>query len=332
MYVCCSDPKSLAVSQVTESKPQMLRHFPFDGSFDPGMGMRVLKPHEPLCEVDLSRYQLEVSLKQQLLAEAHAYYFHGGDSTITAQWDVLELVTDNLALHYPQHFELRKEGDDWHWHNTLTDESTPFRFGDLNTLACEPLDWIGRQVQEDLVLLSPDASATFVGGHLCFANGWAISDKLGKPFLEVHQRTPRATMPSVETGARFLETLKPGRSFWRMSWNFKLSDQMDMTTRHKPAYKVDFARRAPQLTPQDVGDAVFIRIERQTFTRLPRSQGILFGIHTYNSSVASEAAYPHRARSILNVLRGAPQDVKDYKAMTPIEGPLVSFLEARAAS
>src|SRR5262249_40151888 len=146
-------------------------------------------------------------------------------------------------------------------HNMITCQSVAFRFGDSNRLPSEPVDWIGRQVQEDLVLLSSDASATFVGGQLCFANGWAIDDKLGQPFLEIHQRTPRATMGSVETGARFLETLKPGRSFWRMSWNFKLSNQMDMTTKHKPAYKADFARRAPQLTTTDVGDEVFIRIE-----------------------------------------------------------------------
>jgi len=321
----------MAVSQEL-NKPQMLPHFPFEGSFDPSMGMRVLKAHEPLCEVDLSRYQREISLKQQLLTEASSYYFHGGGPTMTAQWDVLELVVNDLAQHYPQHFQLQREGDAWHWHNQITGQSAAFWFGDSNSLPCEPVDWIGRQVQEDLVLLSPDASATFVGGQLCFANGWAISDKLGKPFLDIHQRTPRATMGSVETGARFLETLKPGRSFWRMSWNFKLSNQMDMTTKHKPAYKADFARRAPHLTARDVGDAVFIRIERQTFSRLPRSHGLLFGIHTYNSSVAEEASDPNRARAILNVLRGAPRDVMDYKAITPIETPLVSFLEARAAT
>ena len=72
-------------------------------------------------------------------------------------------------------------------------------------------------------------------------------------------------------------------------------------------------------------------LERQTFTRLPRSQGLLFGIHTYNSSVAEEASDPNRARSILNVLRGAPREVMDYKAITPIENPLVTFLEQRAS-
>jgi len=309
----------------------MLRHFPFEESFDPGMGMRLLKAREPLCEVDLSRYKEETSLKQKLLTEAHSYYFHGGGATMTAQWDVLELVATNLAQSYPEHFQLQCEGDGWRWQNALTGVTATFDFGDSSSLPSEPLDWIGRQVQEDLVLLSCDASATFVGGQLCFANGWAISDRLGKAFLEIHQHTPRATMPSVETGARFLQMLKPGRTYWRMSWNFKLSDQMDMTTKHKPAYKADFARRAPMLTTEDVGRAVFIRIERQTFTRLRRSDGLLFGIHTYNSSVAEEAADPGRARFILNVVRGTPRDVKDYKAITPIEGPLVSFLEARAS-
>jgi hypothetical protein len=48
--------------------------------------------------------------------------------------------------------------------------------------------------------------------------------------------------------------------------------------------------------------------------------------------VAQEATDPGRAKAILNSVKGAPRDVKDYKAITPIEGPLVSFLEARVSS
>jgi hypothetical protein len=309
----------------------VLRYFPFEESFDPGMGMRVLKASEPLCDLDLTKFQEEIALKERLLSNDHPYYFQGGADTIAAQWEVLELVALDLARHHPEHFQLQRSDENWRWQNHLTGRTTDFRFGDCATLPMEPLDWIGRQAQEDFVLLSDDDGAAFVGGQLCFANGWAIADRLGKSFLEIHVRTPHTTMPSVEAGAKFLQTLKVGRSFWRMSWNFKLSNQMDMTTQHKPAYKADFALRAPKLTVEDVGDAVFIRIERQTFTRLPRSGGILFGIHTYNSAVADEAADPRRAYLILSVLRGAPREVKDYKAITPIEGPLVSFLEARAS-
>jgi hypothetical protein len=310
----------------------VLRYFPFEGAFDPGMGMRMLKDNEPLCDLDLSRYRTELTLKRQLLTEDHAYYFRGGASTMSAQWDVVELVTTALARDYPKHFMLHREGDAWRWHNRLNGEVTHFEFGDHTGLTCEPLDWVGRQVQEDLVLLGDDASGTFIGGHLCFANGWAISDRLGKSFLEIHRHTPRTTMSSVEGGARFLQNLKSGRTYWRTSWNFKLSAQMDLTTRHNPAYNADFARRVPELTAEGVAESVFIRIERQTFTRLPRSGGLLFGIHTYNSSVGEEASDPGRARRILGVIRGAPRDVKDYKAISPIEGPLVTFLEAHTSN
>jgi hypothetical protein len=307
----------------------LLRYFPFEQSFDPGMGMRMLKPHEPLCEVDPNTYAYETALKQRLLTEDHNFYFKGGAATMNAQWDVLELVMKNLAQVYPEQFRLRHEGDAWCWQNILLARESSFRFGDPGTLPDEPLDWIGRHVQEDLVVLSDDATVTFIGGQLCFANGWDIADRVGKSFLEIHRRTPLATMPSVETGSRFLQSLKPGHTYWRMSWNFKLSNQLDMTTKREQVYKADFAIRAPRLTSADVGQAVFIRIERQTFTRLPRSNALLFGIHTYNSSVAEEAAKPHRARAILNVLLGAPREVKDYKAITPIERPLVEFLQSR---
>src|SRR5258708_4572658 len=126
------------------------------------MGMRLLKAHEPLCEIDPSRYEEETSLKQRLLIEAYSYYFRGGEGTMTAQWDVLELVTTNLAQSYPEQFQLRREGDDWHWRNRLTGGKATFRFGDSSTLPCEPLNWVGQQVQDDLVLLSADPSATFV--------------------------------------------------------------------------------------------------------------------------------------------------------------------------
>ena len=310
----------------------MLRHFPFGDAFDPGMGMRLLKADECVCDVDAEQYTHEIALKSQLLNDDHAYYFKGDAESQAPQWDVVELVCDSLAQIYPDWFSLRRDGDTWHWSNALLGTHTRFTFGDAASLTQPPLDWIGRQVQEDLVLLDSDASATFVGGQLCFANGWAISDRAGKSFGEIHERTPQATITSVHAGARLLDTLKPGRTYWRTSWNFKLTDQMDMSTKHTLAYKADFARRAPMLTIDNVGREVFVRIERQTFTRLSCSRGVLFGIHTYNSSLKDEARDPDRARRILAVIRGTPDDVKIYKAIAPIEAAMTVYLEQRASS
>src|SRR5215831_13084690 len=105
------------------SRKRMLRYFPFEESFDPGMGMRVLNAEESLCDVDPTRYHQEISLKRGLLTEAHSYYFHGGPETLTAQWDVVDLVATDLARSYPQHFQLQRDGDDWRWRNELTGQT-----------------------------------------------------------------------------------------------------------------------------------------------------------------------------------------------------------------
>lgn len=305
----------------------MLRFFPFGDSFEAGMGARALAPDEPLCDLELAHYAAETALKHRLLTDTPHEYFSGGAGTLEAQWEVLELVLTDLAKHHPDVFGLERDGTLWSWHNALLGEHQRFSFGDAASLPLEPLDWVGRQVQEGLVLVSADERGAFVGGQLCFPNGWAISDRLGKSFGEVHERTPQPTMPSVHAGARLLRGMKAGKTLWRMSWNFKLTDQLDLSTKHKGRYKADFAARAPQLTAEAAGREIVIRVERQTFTRLYGSPYALFGIHTYNSRLEDEAADPERARRILGVVRAAPEEVKRYKAITPIEAAMTAYLE-----
>ncbi len=315
---------------MTQNQTTRLRFFPFGETFEAGMGGRTLLKDEALIDIDRPHYAAEVALKRRLLEASPHEYFSGGVSLLDAQWGVLELVLTDLTEHYPESFRLERRGRERCWHNLLLDEEQAFIWGDAASLTLEPLDWAGRQVQEDLVLVSADADAAFVGGQLCFPNGWAIADRLGRSFMTIHERTPTTTMPSVHAGTRLLSAMKPGKTLWRMSWNFKLTDQLDLSTKHKPRYKADFALRAPLLTPDTAGREVFVRIERQTFTRLPNSAHVLFGIHTYNSRLETEAADPERARRILAVIQGAPENVKRYKAITPIEAAMTMFLEEKA--
>jgi dimethylamine monooxygenase subunit A len=310
----------------------MLRFFPFSENFDAGMGGRVLKENEPVCDIEPEKYSNQIQLKRQLLDEVPGYYFTCGLENLPAQWDVLELLLENLAAAYPLFFKLEKSGTNWRWHNALLHEEFRFCFGDPSSLPLEPLDWVGRQVQEDLMLLSPDTEHRFFAGQLCFPNLWSITEALGKTFLQIHAPTPQATMQSVFVGNKLLDGLKIGRTIWRMSWNFKLSDQLDHTPRSRQTYMAEFATRAANLCSETVGQEVFIRIERQTFTRLPRSNTILFGIHTYISSLEEEAANPIRARRILNTIVEAPRHVKDYKAITPIETVVSAYLQTKTGS
>lgn len=307
----------------------MLRYFPFGERYHSGMGARPLQAGEPLCEVDPARYAAEVGLKRRLLSETHAEYFRGGSQTLPAQWATLALVLENLAAAYPAQFSLEQRGAEWLWRNHLLGEVQAFQFGAAHSLPFEPLDWAGRQVQEDLVLLAAEAEQRILGGQLCFANSWSIASHLGRPFMDIHAPTPQATMPSVHAGSRLIANLKEGKTVWRLNWNFKLSDELDLSTRHQARYEKYLAERAPLLSKETIGQALFVRVERQTLTRLAGTGAVLFGIHTDLSRLDEEASDPRRARAILSVVQSAPPDVKEYKALTHFEDPLVAYLEER---
>jgi hypothetical protein len=305
----------------------MLRFFPFGEHFEPGMAGRSLSGSEPLIDLDEPHYAAEIALKRGLLDAAPAEYFLAPPELADAQWEVLELVASDLSRRYPDWFSLQRVGPSWHFHNHLLGEGTRFVYGDPTSLPLEPLDWMGRQVQEDLVLVRADAAGTLVGGQLCFPNGWDLPERAGQSYLAIHQRTPGSTMPGVQAGGRLLQSLKHGRTFCRLGWNLKLSNQLDLSTKHLPAYLAHAAARGPELDPRGVGRELFIRVERQTFTRLSRSSHVLFGIHTYLSALEVEARDPERARRILQVVREAPADVKRYKAIFPVEAALLAYLE-----
>jgi hypothetical protein len=267
-----------------------------------------------------------VALKRRLLTERLPYYYQMLSGYEAAQWEVLEAVLQSLTHVYPDHFTLRQEKNHWHWQNRLLGEETSFMPGNSGSLPLEPLDWAGRQVQEDLVLLAGPESS-LIGGQLCFANGWCLDDKLGLPFLDIHTPVIPTVEPMIRAAQKLMERLPVGRPVWRANWSVKVTDQLDMTSRHTPALDQLLADRLPTMTPNTIGHQLYLRIERQTLTRLPQSGAVLFGIHTYQNRLADEvAARPDAARRLAQVFRTTPAALLDYKGMTPFMPPLLAYL------
>ncbi|GAB4024177.1 heme-dependent oxidative N-demethylase family protein [Spirosoma koreense] len=307
----------------------MLPYFPFGQQFNEKMGTAPLSKSDRLFEVD-AHYPAEIVLKRQLLTEWPNYYYRALPGYESAQWDVLELVLQQLAQFAPGQFKLRQAGDRWTWTNQLLHEETTFTFGDATTLAYAPLDWAGRQVQEDLLLLD-DTDVRLVAGQLCFGNDWCLDEKLGLPFWQIHAPIAPIVEPMLRAAQQLMARLPAGRSVWRANWSIKINDQLDMTSRHTPALKQMLADRLPTLTPETIGDQLYVRVERQTLTRLPRSGAVLFGIHTYQNLLAHEADDPERATRMAQVFSTTPAAMLAYKSMTPFLSPLLTYLSRRSA-
>ncbi|MEI9918487.1 MAG: DUF3445 domain-containing protein [Bacteroidota bacterium] len=301
-----------------------LKYFPFGKQFDLKMGTSFFKEGDDLIEID-EHYRKEIAQKREILAGDHRYYYRSSPETEAAQWDVVAVVLDDMARSHPSSFKLTKNGKDWHWKNELLNEDVKFVFGDASTLPYEPLDWVGRQTQEDLVILGSDANVSLVAGQLCFANGFSLDDKYGQPFLTIHAPAPKMIGPTMDAAQKLIERLPSLRPIWRASWNFKISDELDLTSRHNARYKIEMDGIVPTLTEENIGEKIYIRIERQTLTRLPTGC-VLFGIHTYINLLADECSDKDRADSMLKVLKSTPREMLNYKAISPFEDALLSYL------
>ncbi len=302
----------------------MLKYFPFPASFDLRMGTSPLAPEYPVVEID-EHYLAEVLLKRKLLQENHSYYYAASPATATAQWEVVEKVLTGLSLAHPEIFYFTKVNSQGSWMNKLLDEKIDFVFGDATSLPLEPLDWVGQQVQEDLLLL--DAASILQAGQLCFPSGWDMQAKFQKHFLDLHAPVPSLMGPTLRAADKLIARIPVHKPIARTNWGFRITDQMDLSSRHTAQYLKLLEDQAENITHENAGDKILVRSERQTLSRLPASGFVLFTIHTYNSKVKDECQDTDRATAMLSFLKTVPKELQEYKLLTTFVEKLIAYLE-----
>lgn len=64
-----------------------------------------------------------------------------------------------------------------------------------------------------------------------------------------------------------------------------------------------------EVTPENAGQTLFTRCERETLVRFPKTQAILFTIRTYIRNLAWYAARPNECATLADALRNLPEDL-----------------------
>jgi hypothetical protein len=180
-----------------------------------------------------------------------------------------------------------------------------------------PLEAASRLVAEDLVLMvERDGRLAFGGGSVCFPNRWDLRSKLGLTLREVHAPVPRLDEQLGEPVDRFLARLTPERSYWRLGWG--IIDVPDGYTPTDGSAAVRPAAASP--------DALFVRVERETLRRFPRTGCVLFTIRTYVAAVDDAARDPLARERLALAVEVMPADVREYKDLARVGDELVRFL------
>lgn len=130
-------------------------------------------------------------------------------------------------------------------------------------------DLLARLLQEDLCILQKRGDRhVLTAATLCFPAGWTLSEKIGRPLLDIHAPVQRYTSDVARRVQRLFDGVQAARPIWRA--NLLNYDNPALFQPHKEA------------DPRPVGSAVspFERSERQTLFRLPHTQAVVFAIHT----------------------------------------------------
>lgn len=230
-----------------------------------------------------------------------------------AGWDTLELLMTSKAASYPDWFTLTRDGDRWHWINRPLGIDQHFVFGDETTLPYEPLEYITRQAQGDFCVLDERAGNLWMdAGMVTTQADWSLDFDIGMNFFEWHAPVPLAHELGIfERALKYLRAVQQGNPARRLNWTMTVNPRLDTSPEN---YHV-WGPENTHITKDNVADKLFLRIELQSFWRLPRSNAILFPIRCYFLSMRDLSTVPKWATRMHRVLESLPPELASYKGL-----------------
>jgi hypothetical protein len=164
-----------------------------------------------------------------------------------------------------------------------------------------PLDAAGRLVQEDLCLMVlRDGAPHLDAASLCFPSYWRLSDKLGRPMVDVHGPVAHYADELAAKVDTFLQRLRPERPVWRRNWSIH----------DDPSYFLPDPTPPHDASPPD---GLFLRSERQTLRRLDAADVVLFTIRTQQVPLALLAERPDLAHRMADAIDAWSPAMVEYK-------------------
>ena len=134
----------------------------------------------------------------------------------------------------------------------------------------DPLDTVGRLVQEDFCLIEKRGKEhVLTGAVLCFPASWSLEEKMNRSLSVIHN-----PVPEYDEGiARRVQRLFDGVRVDKPIWRFNLLHYSDAGLfQPKGRTRENIERKEGKK---------YLRSERQCILRMPKTRACIFSIHTY---------------------------------------------------
>lgn len=277
------------------------------------MGLAVLAPGESWIDADAD-WARDLREKRRLLASERAQVLATLPGSEPAQREVLARVAEHLVAQHPTLARARGRCIEL----LALEESV-----DLDDPDAAAIESAARLVQEDLCVMERgDAGWCLTAAAVCFPTRWDMPSKLGLPMGAIHDVVPGYRERVAASADRFFDAMAPGPVFRRANWSL-LDD---------PALFQPVARRGGErniaIDGANAGDAIWLRIERQTLQRLSQTGAILFTIRIHRAPLRVLARDPAGAAALAASVRSMDPDLARYKAMALVRDPALAYLDA----
>lgn len=299
-----------------------LNRFPFPLEEDSFRYTNNSVPLEPPVCVDVTaEYKEEIKLKRLLLEQHPERCYRSLPHTYEAQREVVDLLTNELSREYPQFFTMERTKNKTLFQNRLTNDFESFN----RSHPQEPLNQIGRHVQEDLLLLTQrDGELYLDAGQLCFPSNWSLAFNIGMAFKIIHDPVPGLSRSRLlEKIRKFIMRIEPGKPWTRKNWSLTVDHQLNTPLETLTSW----GKKRKEITSENAGDRIHLRVEVQKLFRLPATNSILFSIHTHLLPIRRLRENPEWLRRFQSVLHDIPSNVATYKGMGTYKKALLQYLE-----
>lgn len=171
------------------------------------------------------------------------------------------------------------------------------------------LEGAASAVSDDLCVLIKDGAGLWrlEAASLCAPTFWRLDEKLGEPLGGLHGPVPGANPGMVGRIHRMFDALRPGQVLERFNWTVQPG-----TDRFTPS-QTGFKAVAAGMDEADALDALWLRVERQTISKLQISGAVVFTIRVAIDPLRAALEGAERCEAFAAAWDGIDPVLADYK-------------------
>jgi hypothetical protein len=175
-------------------------------------------------------------------------------------------------------------------------------------------------VADDLAVLQPvksqDGNEQFLlnAAVVCCPSRWLLAEKMGHNMLAIHDPVAKYADHVGAAVDTYFQRLTVEKPVWRSNW---------IIQDHPALFQPQIPSEPLVKTP----DELWIRMERQTLRRLPKTGGILFTIRGYQQPLPEYLSRSTQiAQNTRTLLERLPDDVAQYKSVLKYRPAILNWI------